>query len=293
MDYYTVNIGLPPSDAWWTRNQNSGFISTGYDGNIDDKGGRGLRRISAGDIILAYANNYGFVGVGITQGLETYILLENNGLPLGYEIPQHRHQRGVRWTHCARVLIDAIPASETAQQRAPRGNAVQRISNVDAAEQTAEKLRSKLPVFVPPKVLPQTEVGERRNQSSNEPLDDSDHVNIDPFFDAMEGIGREQTITRYGRNRKMRDRKLRESGGLCECCEINFNNILDGRGCRTLQVHHRNQISLLSEPQLNSLDDLAVLCGNCHLMIHANPRLAMSVEELRSIWRYSREIATK
>jgi predicted HNH restriction endonuclease len=44
---------------------------------------------------------------------------------------------------------------------------------------------------------------------------------------------------------------------------------------------------------LNSLDDLAVLCGNCHLMIHANPRLAMSVEELRSIWRYSREIATK
>jgi predicted HNH restriction endonuclease len=38
------------------------------------------------------------------------------------------------------------------------------------------------------------------------------------------------------------------------------------------------------------LNDLAVMCANCHMLIHMNPKQALSVEELREmLGRYSED----
>ncbi len=57
--------------------------------------------------------------------------------------------------------------------------------------------------------------------------------------------------------------------------------MLDGLGQRVLQVHHKHQLALLDEPKVNGIDDLAVVCANCHQLIHADMARAMPVEELR------------
>jgi 5-methylcytosine-specific restriction protein A len=52
-------------------------------------------------------------------------------------------------------------------------------------------------------------------------------------------------------------------------------------GKRVLQVHHRKQLSSRDAPALTKPEDLAVVCANCHLLIHYDPKRALSVKALR------------
>jgi predicted HNH restriction endonuclease len=39
----------------------------------------------------------------------------------------------------------------------------------------------------------------------------------------------------------------------------------------------------MDTPRLNSLDDLAVVCANCHALIHMDLKKALKIEALRSM----------
>ncbi|MDP1610891.1 MAG: hypothetical protein Q8M11_07510 [Sulfuritalea sp.] len=97
---------------------------------------------------------------------------------------------------------------------------------------------------------------------------------------AIEGIARETTITIRSRSEPLRRAALERANGICEACGTDYSRLAGGLGKRVLQVHHRRQLALADEPATNGLDDLAVVCANCHLMIHADVSNAMSVEEL-------------
>lgn len=84
-----------------------------------------------------------------------------------------------------------------------------------------------------------------------------------------------------GRDRKLRDMALHHAKGACSVCEVNFGQILDGLGRRVLQVHHCRQLAATDAPRLTRLRDLAVVCANCHAMIHADPKRAMTIAALR------------
>lgn len=99
----------------------------------------------------------------------------------------------------------------------------------------------------------------------------------------IEGARTEATVYRRGRSRKLRDTALMQSNGICEVCDVDFSGILGGLGVRVLQVHHRHQLSAYDEPSLTRLEDLAVVCANCHALIHTNPKVALSVGDLRQI----------
>ena len=103
--------------------------------------------------------------------------------------------------------------------------------------------------------------------------------------------GRLLTLVHYRleRNRKLRARVLqsrRRSGRLqCECCKcksaVKNSPISDSM----FEVHHRIAISLAVERR-TSLADVAVLCANCHRMLHsaiADAGHWLSVEEGRKI----------
>jgi 5-methylcytosine-specific restriction endonuclease McrA len=98
---------------------------------------------------------------------------------------------------------------------------------------------------------------------------------------AIEGILTESRRTSRSRNPALRRQKLAQANGRCEACRVDFAKLPRGLdGLLVLTVHHRQQLSAFDEPRTTSLQDLAVLCANCHMLVHSDRRKAMPVEEL-------------
>jgi 5-methylcytosine-specific restriction protein A len=98
---------------------------------------------------------------------------------------------------------------------------------------------------------------------------------------AVEGTLTEARHYTRKRDRRLRALALERARGICEACEREYGVLLDGLGHRVLQVHHRRQLGATDAPRITSLKDLAVVCANCHALIHADPRHAIKVPSLR------------
>ncbi|MBI1302053.1 MAG: DUF3578 domain-containing protein [Alphaproteobacteria bacterium] len=67
------------------------------------------------------------------------------------------------------------------------------------------------------------------------------------------------------------DRVKKHHGYTCTACEFNFKNTYGELGNKFIEAHHLIPYSELGEGNLRKLDiekDFAVLCANCHRMIH-------------------------
>jgi hypothetical protein len=70
-----------------------------------------------------------------------------------------------------------------------------------------------------------------------------------------------------------------ERGSLdCEVCDFNFLRMYENRGLDFCEVHHRFPLAK-NFPRETALADLAIVCSNCHRMLHRQPLI--TVEELR------------
>jgi hypothetical protein len=108
-------------------------------------------------------------------------------------------------------------------------------------------------------------------------------VSAASVLQAIEGQLREVRSLLRSRSSSLREAALAASGGVCAACRIDFSRVLSGLGLRVLQVHHKNQLSSHAEPAATKLDDLAVLCANCHSMVHANAETPLPVEQLETM----------
>jgi 5-methylcytosine-specific restriction enzyme A len=62
---------------------------------------------------------------------------------------------------------------------------------------------------------------------------------------------------------------LRLMGALaCEICGFDFEATYGERGTGFIEVHHGVPLHLLKPGTKTKLDDLHLLCANCHRMIH-------------------------
>src|SRR6185369_2585758 len=78
---------------------------------------------------------------------------------------------------------------------------------------------------------------------------------------------------------------LKRTGSLkCEVCEFDFKERYGAIGEGFCEVHHRVPLSSLDEETETKLEDLAVLCSNCHRMIHRTKPIN-SVDEFKTILR--------
>lgn len=85
--------------------------------------------------------------------------------------------------------------------------------------------------------------------------------------------------------RKRKARALKEFGRLeCEACGFDFRNSYGEIGDGFIECHHTVPVSQLTPDQITRAADLALLCANCHRMIH-RPRRMMTVKELRSVFQ--------
>jgi 5-methylcytosine-specific restriction protein A len=91
---------------------------------------------------------------------------------------------------------------------------------------------------------------------------------------------------RRERNPKLRRRKLDHTKrrGLpiaCEVCDFDFGHAYGSHGLDYIECHHRTPLHVTGKTQTR-LSDLALLCSNCHRMIHRTKRW-LTVEELKEL----------
>lgn len=76
---------------------------------------------------------------------------------------------------------------------------------------------------------------------------------------------------------------IQEHGTLaCEACGFDFEQIYGERGSGFAECHHRMPLSELVEDRPTRLADLAIVCANCHRMIHRS-RPWLKVSEVRDL----------
>jgi 5-methylcytosine-specific restriction protein A len=96
----------------------------------------------------------------------------------------------------------------------------------------------------------------------------------------IENTLREAKVLLRKRSRRLRAEALKRSRGVCAACATDYSVVLGGRGLRVLQVHHRRQLAAMDTPVVTTVDDLAVVCANCHALIHSDPKHAIAVDDL-------------
>jgi 5-methylcytosine-specific restriction protein A len=95
----------------------------------------------------------------------------------------------------------------------------------------------------------------------------------DDFEEAPEGRLLTRKHVARERNRKLVDRKkrrvLRDTGRLeCEVCGFDFAIRYGERGRGFIECHHIKPVTTLAQDSVTYLRDLAVVCANCHRIIH-------------------------
>jgi 5-methylcytosine-specific restriction enzyme A len=102
-----------------------------------------------------------------------------------------------------------------------------------------------------------------------------------------EGREREIRTNRVERNRKLVERAKEIHGLSCQVCGFNFEEAYGAHGEGFIEVHHKVPVAAAAKGgggKVDAKEDMAVLCSNCHRMVHRGGRLLM-LDELREIER--------
>jgi hypothetical protein len=68
---------------------------------------------------------------------------------------------------------------------------------------------------------------------------------------------------------------------VCEACGFDFERVYGERGRGFVECHHKIPLAKASADTRTKLEDLALLCANCHRMVHRRPEL--TVEALKEL----------
>lgn len=92
----------------------------------------------------------------------------------------------------------------------------------------------------------------------------------DENFKGYEDLKKFRFHKRIERNRKLSDNVKKIQGYTCKACELNFESIYGELGKNFIEAHHLTPIANLTTEKvlLDVKTDFAVLCSNCHSMIH-------------------------
>ena len=106
---------------------------------------------------------------------------------------------------------------------------------------------------------------------------------LDDDIEAIEG----KILTRIHQKRernvqivkKKKTQVLRQTGKLeCEVCGFDYEKTYGIHGKGFTECHHTNPLSEVNDTQITKLSDLAIVCANCHRMIHKSRPWLLLVE---------------
>ena len=98
-----------------------------------------------------------------------------------------------------------------------------------------------------------------------------------------EGLEKERLLTYRERDPQARAAAIEYHGTKCMVCGFDFGEAYGEYGLGHIEVHHLRAVSTyLLEIRVDQ-DDMAVLCSNCHSMIHRDKDRGLSLEDLRKV----------
>lgn len=103
---------------------------------------------------------------------------------------------------------------------------------------------------------------------------------------ATEGARMQVVVNRYERDRTIREKVLAKRKGnySCEVCGFNFKSVYGDLGKDFIHVHHRMPLYKIGKSYHPNTDtDFALVCPNCHAMLHRNREEPLLPEDLRGI----------
>ena len=85
--------------------------------------------------------------------------------------------------------------------------------------------------------------------------------------------------------RRTKAQRLLKTGKLeCEVCSTDFAIRYGERGHGFIEAHHKTPVSQLAGTKKTKTEDLALVCSNCHRILHRGEPL-LSVEQLKQIYQ--------
>lgn len=83
--------------------------------------------------------------------------------------------------------------------------------------------------------------------------------------------------------KQKKEQVLNKTGKLsCEVCNFDFVSVYGELGNGFCEVHHKNPLAKVDKETQTSLEDLAIVCSNCHRMIHRSQPM-MDINQLKCI----------
>jgi predicted HNH restriction endonuclease len=101
-----------------------------------------------------------------------------------------------------------------------------------------------------------------------------------------EGEKSKRFVNYYERNRRLNIAARGIHGTKCMVCGFDFEQRYGERGSGYIEVHHLNPISSFTEEtKVNPKTEMAVVCSNCHRMIHRKKDEVLSMDQIKEIIR--------
>lgn len=98
----------------------------------------------------------------------------------------------------------------------------------------------------------------------------------------FEGQQRERYSSYYERDPRLRAKAITLHGTTCVACGFDFEKKYGEYGKDFIEVHHIKPVSELGgNTRINPQTDMAVLCSNCHRMVHRKREMVLSIDELK------------
>jgi len=129
-------------------------------------------------------------------------------------------------------------------------------------------ISTKAHVSVPPKLEPQDEDDESR------------------FPEGTASYAKHRILERDHAIAKLaKQRRISEAGTLaCDVCGFDFERTYGSLGRGYIEAHHTVPVATLAGKRKTLFGELALVCSNCHRMLHTGDKL-LSISELRSLLR--------
>lgn len=129
-------------------------------------------------------------------------------------------------------------------------------------------------------------VAQEIKQAAKATMDDDSLEEVESY-EAKEGRVSYRWHRTLERDRKVtalrKAAALKKNGKLaCEVCAFDFFTAYGARGSGFIEAHHTNPVHAMTEGDVTVAEDLALLCANCHRMVHA-AQPWLSVEQLKMI----------
>lgn len=112
------------------------------------------------------------------------------------------------------------------------------------------------------------------------------HSNVSPCEEFAEGKKYYRQHVAYERNnvavRKAKEKYIRENGSVCQICGFDFHATYGDVGRNYIEAHHTKPVSEMKKGDVTRVEDLAMVCSNCHRMLHRRKPL-LKPKELKKL----------